>query len=78
MRSAGQMTTNSIGNVNQAINKQRKNTDPLIKFLLSHKYYQQKLPMQQPMPVADEFHDFVSYQQTFQVSLIEKDFIKCL
>jgi len=60
------MTDNSL-NVNQAINKQRKNIDPLLKFLLSYRYYEQKGTALDTDPLPNEFDDYAHYLSKFQV-----------
>ncbi len=73
MNSNGYSVGDSKHNVNQAINKQRKNIDPLLKFLLSYKYYEPNAALT-AYPVPDEFDDFSQYQSSFQVriSLIKR------
>lgn len=65
--SNGQMVTDSVVNVNQAINKQRKNTDPLIKFLLNYKYCDPRGFSLPTLAVPNEFDDYIAYQNIFQV-----------
>lgn len=60
------MADNSM-NVNQAINKQRKNIDPLLKFLLSYNYHEQKTTALSTYPIPNEFDDYSHYQSAFQV-----------
>jgi len=62
-------------NVNQAINKQRKNVDGLLKFLLGYRYYEQDLSSLPTPSVPNEFEDFAHYQSCFQVNYYEVDSI---
>jgi len=68
--SGGSMIGESGMNVNQAINKQRKNVDPLIKFLISYRYYEQRPTALDVLPLPNEFEDFSHYQASFQVKII--------
>lgn len=69
MQSNGQMLGNNVKDLNQAINKQRKNTDPLIKFFLAYRYYDPEGFTLPTYPVGNEFEDYLAYQQAFQVYL---------
>ena len=63
-----------VMNVNQAINKQRKNADGLLKFLLSYRYYEQDLSSLPTPSVPNEFDDFADYQTCFQVFIFYEEF----
>jgi hypothetical protein len=60
-----------VMNVNQAINKQRKNVDGLLKFLLSYRYYEQDISLMPTPNVPNEFDDFAQYQAIFQVIIVQ-------
>lgn len=64
-------------NVNQAINKQRKNVDGLLKFLLGFPYYEQDLSSLPTPSIPNDFEDFGQYQSCFQ-PLLMKEYISSI
>jgi len=62
------ISSSHILECSQALSKQRKNTDPLIKYLLSYRYYEPDSGRLPTEPVPNEFQDCSHYHKIFYVS----------